>query len=288
MRYGVSDFYAIAVVVSVMVFSCIVSNGLSSQFGVVNMTELGMYAEDFLAVVRDRNESESISFRLRTSASSNKGCGFRVQANGNMDSYASLHFPAYVDHSCQDGNTYLMRTTSPNVTYDNYLRLSSHSEQANRIEVHADSFQVTYVNTICVGLHDWINGHRVVCVNNRLLDECGKIVGRPYEYINALSDIPMSRSRSAVHKIVFRELNIVIESFQRLVRNTSDRRSQHGLCDYINLVEGDFEKPTGEGTYYCEAERKYITNLTFPVSFVSFTLKPEYKNPDDCVSVLVP
>lgn len=285
MRYGLFDFYATAVVVLVMEFSYAVGNGSSSQFGAVNMTELGMYAEDFLAGVRGRNESESISFRLRTGVSSIKGCGFRVQADGNMDSFASLRFPAYVDHSCQDGSIYVMRTTSPNVTYDKRLRLSGHSERVNRIEVHADSFHVTYVNTLCVGLHDWINGHRAVCVNNRLLDECGKIVGRPYEYINASSDIPMSRTRSAVHKIVFRELKIIVESFQRLVRNTSDRRSQHGICDYINLVEGAIEKSMGEETHYCEAERKYITNLTFPVPFVTFTLMPVHKNPDDCASV---
>lgn len=256
MRFDLAVFY---VVTSVAVFSGIaygVENKCTS-FGEHDMEELVMYVEGFDVDLRNQYEEEPVQFRLQTAFSpylqgTPKGCGFYVRADGDRDGFASLHFPKTRQYRCSSSSdgTYLMRTTSNvhPVTYNGRLRLPSQSERAERVEVHADGHGITYLDIACVGVYDRKTGYRSVCVNNALLNDCAKRTDR---WCNGYANrIPMSKSSSGVHKIVFRNFDFLVEGFQRLSRNVHDESARHAVCDSVDMVRGSSERYDE----HCDAE----------------------------------
>lgn len=262
---------------------------LLSWFSGSNMAKLGTYAKGFEVDMSDRNDIETVEFRLQmanTYGTTIRGCGFYLQVDGDKDGIASLRFPASQEHNCGSG-TDEMRTTSygDRVAYDKRLRLPSESERAKQLEVHADGYRRTYVDHVCVGMHnERKTEYRSMCVNSYLLDKCAELTGT-LEY-GPLSDwkgvIPMSKSTRGVHKIVFRNLDFLVDDFQRLVHNASDIVAGYQVCSRISFSMGEKEI----GDEYCEARHVYnVRNYRSVPIMVSNRMKSARVNPDNCVPV---
>lgn len=289
MRFDFAVFY-VNVVTSTVVFSQLI---IPDEILSSSVSELGTYAKRFDVDLRSRNDTDAVGFRLKIWQLGDnnliRGCGFYVQANGDEDGFASLRFPASQEYKCGH-DTYIMRTTSylDGVTYDKQLRLPSKSERAEEVEVHADGYRRTYVDVVCVGLYNkWKSDYHSMCVNNELLRKCAGLTDKTLESYLPLDiwndTITMSKSTKGKHKIVFRDLDFLVEGFQRLVRNASDIGATHDVCNRIDFFVG--EKVIDDE--YCEAEEVYNVNhhksYFVGIPFKTFALKPARISPDLCV-----
>lgn len=262
-------------------------------FGESNMTALGALAMRFEAQLRDRNETSVVRLQLhmwwmRRGEITNRGCGFRAQADGNRNSTAAVRFPAIREHMClgEDGelchDTYMMRTTSMSepVVYEARLHLPGPSERARWVQVHADGHRRTYVEYMCVGTHDRPTGYRTLCIDRFALDACARLTGDSVAVFKDSDFIPMARTRNSMRLIVFQDLDSVFAGFWRLVRNGSDKSAQSAFCEGIAWIRGNADP---NARRYCDAEtadnvRKYGWNSMDPVAI----------NPDLCIPLIDP
>lgn len=89
----------------------------------------------------------------------------------------------------------------------------------------------------------------------------------------------MSMKVSSVHKIVFRDLDVLVDGFQRLVRNISDIDALYVVCDRIDVVWGSSDKVNRN----CDAE--YLYNAGNYRSHKTFVLRPVLLDPHYCVPI---
>lgn len=257
----------------------------SSSFGRVNMTELGAYAERFEADMRYEKDTSAVRIRMETlglrhGPATARGCGYYAQMDGDKNGTTYTIFPAYREHRCEHrGETYLMRTTSLAVptAYDLQMRFDDRSEKPVNVDVLTNGHRKTHVQTLCVGTYDRQHGHRSVCVNRAMFDECAAQVGESIaRYVGTGKyEIPMSQSRSGIHAISFLDLDALLANFRKLIQKESDVAAQSAVCDGIRVMMG-----TSVDTGYCDAE------YTNDVKAYGVNVMPKIRmNPDHCVPI---
>lgn len=259
------------------------NDGRWSAFGDANMTALGTFADEFVAELRNRNETAVVRLRLQMlwmddRSITARGCGFHVRADGDKNSSAAVRFPTPLEHRCDDsGDTYMMRTTSiaDPVVYDARLRLPGLSERAKWVQVRADGNRRTYVEVLCVGTHDWRTGYRSLCVNREVLNACAALTGDSVAEYEFSEEIPMSRSRSGMHILAFQDLDFVFAGFRKLVQDGSDEYARTKFCNGVVWVPGN-----SYDTGYCDAETTYNVK-----TYGWHSMEPIPMNPDRCVPV---
>lgn len=234
------------------------------------LSELSLTAKKYVTGLRGRNENDDIRITLWMHEGDSKmnGCGFYFKVIGVSGKTSSAHFPNYTKHVC--GNeTYEMRMSSPTAMYD--IPISFINDQISEIEVHADGYQDTIVDVVCIGLKTQIitgrgyGGPSGFCVNNDLLKSC-KNLRKTWDKIDIdHHDITLTRTNRGTHKIVFREIENLMSGFDSIYRDNKSKDALQKVCERIELVRGTFNHEHVD----CPAERTWTTPYGSGVTYHS-------------------
>lgn len=242
---------------------------------------LGPFISNYMADLRAKREAEKIKIRIWMHNGNSKmnGCGFYFRASGYAGSSAEAWFPKNAEHRCGN-DKYRMRMTSQSVMYDKTLHLGN--EQVENIEVHADGFTNTYVNVMCIGMNERTiaGGPRAFCLNNDILLSCNQLYNK-WNDVDIFwgHTLTFTRTKRAIHKIIFYDVAKLVDGFEELERNRNSTDAMKQICDHIHLVKGthDFEEDE------CPAEKVWMTSSGMGAFYHWEThSKYELKNPHGC------
>lgn len=140
------------------------------------VAELAPSVNRYLAELRDGKHEIGVRLRVHDRGDpSLNGCGFYARADGYAGGTDVERFPPKQYHRC-GADVYRMRMTAPGRDYSAWLRLGV-GERVGWVELHADGWHDTTVDTVCVGFGDRVvlaGGPRGFCVDGRVLAACGR------------------------------------------------------------------------------------------------------------------
>jgi hypothetical protein len=245
------------------------------------MVLLRPVVDSYLADLRRKRESDKIKIRMWMHNGDVKlnGCGFYFRADGYSGGSGSGFFPAEVDHRCADDETFNMRMTSQSAMYSGEVHLGN--EQTRQVELHADGWHNTFVNVLCIGFDERTiaGGPRAFCVNNNILKACKKLMNKWSDVNTDFNDMMFTRTSRGTHKLVFRDIENLVNGFERLSRNNDDADAVWAVCDRMDLVKGD----TSDDHWHCAARKRYTHNhLVLFLYSITNEYKAQDKNPYGC------
>lgn len=241
------------------------------------MSVLGPITKSYVNNLRETRETDSINARVWMHYGDKKlnGCGFFFNASGHAGSTAHGYFPDYVEHKC-GAKTYQMRMTCQSAMYDKSIHLGN--EEVKEIEIHADGYRNTYVDTLCIGLNERTiaDGPRAICINNDLLKACDA-ENRWGDIDIHWNYIMLTKTSRGASKIAFSNVSDLIDSYEKLMRNSEDADSRRIVCENISLAKGTFKQEFWE----CPATKIWKADGTNLQSSY-YATREEDKNPYGC------
>jgi len=244
------------------------------------MSVLGPIVNGYISHLRAKKEAESVKIRvwMHNGDAQLNGCGFYFRVDGYSGGSGEDYFPNYVEHKCGN-DKYKLRMTSQSAMYDKKVHLGN--EQAKKVEVHADGYHNTFINVICIGFNERTiaGGPRAFCINNDILKSCKSLKNQWNDINIEWNDIMLTRTNRGAHKIIFHEIEKLINGFEKFDRESNDVEALWTICNRIDLVKGDFK----DEYWDCPAEKTW-TVATGAGNFYSWRTenKKEDKNPYGC------